>query len=147
MIYDDALQIADGFAMGASTINCTDFIPLRDDTTGRLRDFGGEPLLVEFTIRTTASGGTSASFRTITSDDASGSNVVVQYSTPSIVTAQLVAGKRIYLPFHMPVVDTDAAYLGVQVVYSGTLSGSFDVHVVPASQIDWRIIDGDPGRW
>lgn len=99
-----------------------------------LREGRGEPLEVLIQITATFASGTSVAFALITAPEASLATDETHYTTPAIVTAELVAGKKIRLPLAMVSADT-ASYFGVMATSVGVHNaGTFSAWVQRAGE-------------
>jgi len=89
------------------------------------REGRGEPMEVIVQITASFAGGTDCKFETITAPEATLATDQVQYASPTIPTAQLVAGRKIRLPVHLAEDDT-FEYFGVMATSTGVhTAGAF----------------------
>jgi len=87
------------------------------------RESAGEGLEIVIQVTKTMAGGTSIVFHMITAPEATLATDASQYASGAVLLADLVEGKKIYIPVRMPIADT-ASYFGVMAVATGTFSGS-----------------------
>ena len=128
MFIDKNLMFHDDTAVTAAGEYKGDSLPVH--TADELeRESRGEGLEVVIQITTTFASGIDCTFRTITAPEAALTNDAVQNTTPAVPTAQLVAGKKFYLPLSQAVSDT-FSYLGLMATSTGVhTAGAFSAWI------------------